>query len=160
MEYDDLEPSMLQSEDQNNPPYQSQPAQIQEQQSYPEYQYQDYQQYEPTGISSDTITEISEQVVSEKLSAMQDKLEKAINFRNIAETKLSSLDERLRRIEQILDRLQLSILQKVGEYVADVKDIKKEFVETQKSLKKLSPGLRKSSFKEGKGKVKKGGEVP
>jgi UDP-glucose 4-epimerase len=48
------------------------------------------------------------------------------------------IDERLSRIEKIIDRLQLSILQRVGEYVTNVEDIKKELVETQKSFKSLS----------------------
>lgn len=96
--------------------------------------YPSYQPYQEM-MSSDIITEISEQVVNEKLSNVQDKLEKALDFRTVAETKLNALDERLKRIEKILDRLQLSILQKVGEYVTDVKDIKKELEENRKSFK-------------------------
>ncbi|MFH1425138.1 MAG: hypothetical protein ABIG28_00195 [archaeon] len=119
--------------------------QMQEPQSYEEgYNfggaYNGYESYQPyqESMSSDVITEISEQVVSEKLSGVQEKLEKAINFKNTAESKLSGLDERLKRIEQIIDRLQLSLLKKVGDYVTDVSDIKREMIETQRSLKKLS----------------------
>jgi hypothetical protein len=120
--------------------------------------YQQYQPYQEV-MSSDVITEISEQVVTEKLSVMQDKLEKALDFRSVAETRISSLNERLRRIEQILDRLQLSILQKVGDYINDVRDIKHELLETQKSFKAIAPSLRKSS-KIGKSKSKSFGIVP
>jgi hypothetical protein len=109
-------------------------------------QYQPYQE----AMSSDIITEISEQVVTEKLSAMQDKLEKALDFRTVADTKITSLNERLRRIEQILDRLQLSILQKVGDYTNDVRDIKHELLETQKSFKALAPGMKRSKSMKGK----------
>ena len=109
-------------------------------QGYPSYstseQYQPYQE----AISSDVITEISEQVVSEKLAGVEEKLTKILNFKTVSEAKISALDERLKRIEQILDRLQLSILQKVGEYVNDVKDLKREVVETQISFTKLSGG--------------------
>jgi len=98
--------------------------------------FQSYPTYE-AGTSSDVMAEITEQVVSEKLSFIQDKLERAINFRTIAETKLNSIDERLHRIERIIDRLQLSLLQKVGEFVGDVKDTKRELAENRKSFKAL-----------------------
>ena len=76
-------------------------------------------------------------------------MEKSISFRTVAEAKLVNLDDRLRRIEQILDRLQLSLLQKMGNYVNDVSDIRIEMEETQKSFKKLLPELKRV-FPEGK----------
>jgi len=107
--------------------------------AYPEYQpYQD-------AMSSDVIKEIAEQVVGERLAVVQDKMEEAIRFKVPAETKLKNLDERLRKIEQVLDKMQLSILHKVGEYVTDVKDIKHELEETQKSFKSLLPHHHKKA---------------
>jgi hypothetical protein len=101
--------------------------------------YSGYPAYQPyqEAMSSDMITEISDQVVSERLSYLQDKMEKALNFRTVAEAKISVLDERLKRIEKVLDKLQLAILQKVGEYVTDVGDIKKEMEESRKSFNAL-----------------------
>lgn len=106
------------------------------QETYPQQSYD--QQYQYPQLSTDTITEIAEQVVSEKLAKMHDMLEKTIDFKTTAESKLSHLSERLQRIEKIIDTLQLSILQKVGEYTTDVSDLKKELVETQKSFKAIS----------------------
>jgi hypothetical protein len=103
----------------------------------------EYQPYEG-GMSSDIINEIAEQVVNERLAGLQDKLEKAIDFRTVAVAKMESLGERVARIEQIIDRLQLSVLQKFGEYINDVDDVKKELGETQKSFKALLPGMKKS----------------
>jgi hypothetical protein len=175
-----MQPSMLVKGDQYQDgkeiptEYSAAPSSGQDQGSYPQgmetsqvggpgdaYAQDVYQQYQPyqEAMSSDVITEISEQVVSEKLSAMQDKLEKALDFRTIAETKISSLNERLRRIEQILDRLQLSILQKVGDYVNDVKDIKNELIETQRTFGKVVPGMKRVP-KEGSGKGRSKGVVP
>jgi hypothetical protein len=109
------------------------------QQPYQDQQY-DYQQYSAAPpISSDTITEIAEQVVSEKLSGIRNLLEKTTDIKSTADAKLSHLDERLQRIEKIIDRLQLSILQKVGNQMTSVSDLKKELQETQKSFKALSP---------------------
>jgi hypothetical protein len=119
----------------------------QQQYAQPEYpqqeaEPQDYSPYYSGGISSDMISEISEQVVAEKLSAMRNALEEALEFRNLAESRITYLDERLKRMEKIIDRLQLSILQKVGDYLTNVEDIKKELAETQKSFKSM---LLKSS---------------
>ncbi len=118
-------------------PAQAQPAQG----AYPSYpEYQQYPQYQPAqgGISPDTITEISEQVVSEKLSPLRKDIEKVIDLKTTMESKLEYLDERLKRIEKIIDRLNLSIMQKVGDYMTNIDDIKKEIVETQKSFKAMA----------------------
>ncbi|MFH1425803.1 MAG: hypothetical protein ABIG28_03710 [archaeon] len=122
--------------------------------AYPEYQ--PYQE----AMSSDVIKEISEQVVGERLAVVQDKMEEAIRFKVPAETKLKNLDERLRKIEQVLDKMQLAILHKVGEYVTDVKDIKHELEETQKSFKSLLPHHHKKAHGEHHAKkhVKKKGK--
>jgi hypothetical protein len=109
--------------------------------NYPESRggYPQYQPYQEA-ISSDIITEISEQVVSERLSVLQDKMEKAIDMKNVFEARISNMGDRLERMEKIIDKLQLSILQKVGEYITDVRDVKQELEETQKSF---SAGHRK-----------------
>lgn len=125
------------------PPVMEQPSQYQDfEQAYPQQQYPqsyDYQQYSyPSSVSSDTITEIAEQVVSEKLSKIKTQLEKTIDVKSTAEAKLSHLEERLQRIEKIIDELQLSILQKVGEQMTSVSDLKKELFETQKSFNTIS----------------------
>lgn len=104
---------------------------------YPQAQTQQYPSYQPTGISPDTITEIAEQVIQERLADTRERLKQLASFKNATEAKMDYLDERLKRIEKIIDRLQLSILQKVGEYSTSSQDIKKELVETQKSFKSL-----------------------
>jgi len=99
--------------------------------------YPEYQQYQE-GMSSDVITEIAEQVVGEKMAQMRESLERTLDFRTVAEAKIEGLNERLRRMEKIIDKLQLSILEKVGEYLGDAKSLKKELLETQKSFKAVS----------------------
>lgn len=120
------------------------PEQSQEQQPYSAESYPmqsqgygyNYQYQAP--LSSDTITEIAEQVVSEKLAKIRTHLEKTIDLKNMTEANLSHLDERLQRIEKIIDQLQLNILQKIGEHVINVSDLKKELIETQKSFKSVA----------------------
>lgn len=106
----------------------------------PESQVQNFQQqnYEYSqGLSSDTIMEISEQIVSEKLSDVRKKLEKMSNFKTELETKTEAIEDRLKRIEKIIDTLQASVLRKVGDYVTNVEDIKTELIETQKTFAKV-----------------------
>jgi len=101
--------------------------------------YPSYQSY-GDAMSSDVISEVAEQVVSEKMASMHDMVERAVDFRTIAEARIGSLDNRLKRIEKILDVLQVSLLQKVGEYVNDVSDLKREMIENQKSMHAISKG--------------------
>lgn len=108
---------------------------------YPQYEYQ------TPGISSDTITEISEQVVSERLNEIRKHIEKVIDFKTTTESKIESVEERLKRIEKIIDTLQSSVLKKVGDYVTNIEDIKKELIETQKTFTKLVPGMRTHAHK-------------
>jgi len=89
------------------------------------------------GPSADAITEVVEQIVAERIGKVSQELARSIENRQIIETKLEYVDERLKKIEKIIDRLQLSILQKVGEYMTNVEDLKTEVVETQKSFKTL-----------------------
>jgi DNA-binding transcriptional MerR regulator len=132
--------------------YQYPAEQYPQQAQYPAEQYpqQQYQQPIQGGISPDTISEISEQVVSEKLSPLRKELEKVIDMKTTVDSKMEYLDERLKRIEKIIDRLQLSILQKVGDYMTNIDDIKKEVVETQKSFKSMLPSSEKAEKKEKK----------
>jgi chromosome segregation ATPase len=126
------------------------PGGVQEQQDYQQYGYQDPnqvqsyqdqayngQQYSSYSPSTDTITEISEQVVSEKLSRIKGDIEKLLDLKSTIDTKIDFLDQRLKRIEATIDKLQLAILQKVGEYVNNVQDLKTNLDETQKSFKSL-----------------------
>lgn len=133
----ELEMSMI---NQQAPQNQTQDYSYQNQSAYQgqDYQYQDPSQQgapQQYGLSSDTMSEIAEDVVADKLFTIKKELDKIIDFRNTVQAKMEYLDERLKRIEKVIDRLQLSVLQKVGEYVASTEDIKKELEEMQKTFK-------------------------
>jgi DNA-binding transcriptional MerR regulator len=152
-----MQQSMMQSEPQEQAQIQdySQDPYLGEGTGYEGEGYSNYN-YTSSAISLDTITEISEQIVSERLVEIRKKLEHVINFKTTFEAKSESIEERIERIERIIDSLQSSILKKVGDYVTNVNDIKKELVETQKSFSKLAPGFKTpSSRHHGKKKAKK-----
>ncbi|MEK6811007.1 MAG: hypothetical protein AABX96_00700 [Nanoarchaeota archaeon] len=100
-------------------------------------QNQGYDSGQSSALSSDTIMEISEQIVSEKLTDVRKKMEKMSLFKTEFETKTEAMEERLKRIEKIIDTLQSSVLRKVGDYVTNVEDLKHEMIETQKTFAKV-----------------------
>ena len=156
----DMQPSIMSSE---YPQQQETAPQTYQQEQYPSAQqdyyqqypqdaqgaqgYGSYDQYASAGLSPDTITEIAEQTIAERFAPLKDQLEKAIDFRNTISTKIESLSERLIRIEKIMDRLQLSILQKVGDYVTNVEDIKRELIETQKTFSSIASRRKTTEHK-------------
>lgn len=135
----DFQDSQQQQEEPVPSPNQPYMPQIQE---YPQQQYDQYpqynSQYSAPAPSSDVMTEVAEQVVAEKLSEVRKHLEKVIDLKTTFETKLDSVDDRLKRIEKVIDTLQSSVLRKVGDYVTNVQDLKTELIETQKTFAKLT----------------------
>ena len=76
---------------------------------------QDY--YAPqAGVDTETISEIAEQVVTEKLNEFKKKTGDLVSFRNTTEDKVNDIDDRLKRIEATIDKLQQAIVGKIGEF--------------------------------------------
>lgn len=114
-------------------------GQEQVQQQYYQYpQEQQYEYYQPQqqGISADTVTEIAEQVISEKFLKVKKQLDSILELKSVSESKISSIDERLKRIEMIIEKLQIVILEKVGGYGGAIQDIKNEMEMMQESFSK------------------------
>lgn len=147
-ELSEMRPSLLASQEQEEASQKQEyirapePAFTIPQSQYPDYS-QPYQQYSgdysyAPSVSPDTITEIAEQALAEGISPLKDHVNKLIDAKNTLSIKLEHLSSRLERIEKIIDRLQLSVLQKVGEYVNNVDEIKRELIETQKTFKAVA----------------------
>jgi len=106
---------------------------------YPQESYeQDYGSY---GGGTDTMIEIAEQVFAEKMRKIQKQLEDLNEFKTLAETKLDNATNRLKRIENTIDKLQIAILEKVGSYGRGLDSIKKEMSMMQDSFSKTLPAL-------------------
>ncbi|MFH1248870.1 MAG: hypothetical protein V1660_01855 [archaeon] len=102
----------------------------QPQPAYPQYNYGQPQQYQQTvssqGIDVETIEEISEEIVNEKISDIRNKIENMAEFRHSMETRMEDIDERVKRMEINIDRLQAALIGKVGEYSKNIKDLGSE----------------------------------
>jgi hypothetical protein len=113
------------------------PQEEQAQEAQTQTNYEGYNAYQPISISPDTMSEVAEQVIAEKLSPIARSVDKLLDSRTSLEAQMKYIEDRLKRLEKIIDSLQLSLLQKVGEYVNNVSDIKTELVETQKTFKAM-----------------------
>lgn len=132
-----MQPSMMQGQ-----APEPQAPQAQEQGVYQDYGQAGYDPYAYSGgggggVSADTIADIAEQAVAERLSKIRETMEDVLDFKTTTEAKLTDLTERIKKIEAVIDRLQLSILQKIGEHMQDTTDVKKELQETQKTFKSV-----------------------
>ena len=111
-------------------------------QQYPQYQeYAPQEGYQypvaPGVLDTDTMIEVSEQVFMEKNKPLQKKLDEMNEFRALAQTRLENVLERLRKIEAIIDRLQSSVLEKVGGYGHGLETVRKEMSMMQDSFSKM-----------------------
>jgi len=126
----------------------------QEQQYSPQEYYPQQQNYEqsyspPSGLDSSTVIEISEKVFSEKTQKMQKQLKEISEFKVLAESSINSISERLKRIENMIDKLQVAILEKVGSYGRGLENVQKEMQMMQDSFGKVvNPLMDRKSRKE------------
>jgi len=134
------------------------PAETTPEYIYPTPQtYSEYQEYQPYSESSaETITEIAEQVAEDKVAQIKKEISNLATLKMTTERKIKDIDERLKRIEQIIDKLQATIIGKIGLYGENIEDIKKEMEMMQDSFSKALPNLfaKKSKIKKKTGKRK------
>ncbi len=121
-----------------------------QQEYYPQYNYDEYSPQSGGATNTDTMIEIAEQVFSEKTKAMQKQIDMLNEFATLAETKIESNNERLKRIEKIIDNLQIKIIEKVGSYGDNVESVKKEMSMMQESFSKILPELAEAKKHEHK----------
>ncbi len=101
-----------------------------------QYSQGGYDNYSQTGSNVDTIMEISEQVFLEKIKDIQKKVAKLDESKKLTQVKIENTEERLKRIESTIDKLQSAILGKIGEYGNNLQGIKKELGMMQESFGK------------------------
>jgi hypothetical protein len=122
----------------------------QDQYGYQQEYYQDYPQdqqyYAYTGATdTGTLIEIAEQVFSDKIKKIEKQVEALNEFKVLTDTRLATTEERLKRIEAMIDKLQISILEKIGSYGQNLDSIKKEMSMMQDSFAKVvNPVLDKT----------------
>jgi len=104
-------------------------------QGYSDYDYPEYQPSQTTDI--ETINDISSQIVEEKTKDFKKELASSTRFKKETEDKIKELNNRLTKIETILEELQIAIIRKIGDYGEDIKNLSKEMKATQNSFSKI-----------------------
>jgi len=99
---------------------------------------QAYSEYQPRPeIDLDTINEICEQTVEEKTDKLKKEISSFTKFKEDIDFDVQKMNERLTRIENSFNELQMAILRKIGSYGDDIKNISKEMYATQESFSKM-----------------------
>jgi hypothetical protein len=117
------------------------PGQYDYSEQYPEYGQYDY------GSDTETVSDIAEQIVSEKLEKIRQQINEMIDFKTRAQGKIKNIDKRLTKIEGKIDKLQDSIIGRIGKYGQDISDLKDEMIATQESFSKVVNPISKNMEK-------------
>lgn len=100
----------------------------------------------------DSIIEISEQVFAEKMKPLMKQITELSEIKTLLMTKMANIEERLRRMEKVFDQMQISIIEKVGNYGKGLDLLKKELEMVEDSFSKV---VDKATDKTHKTKSKK-----
>jgi len=106
-------------------------------------QQEEFESYQNQGFDTDTIIEVSEQVFMEKIQKIQKQVEEISEFKTLSEARIENLQERTKKIESLMDRLQIAILEKIASYGDNLEGIKKEMSMMQDSFGKMIPRYEK-----------------
>jgi hypothetical protein len=83
------------------------------------------------------------------MKSVQGELNNFNEFKNLNQVRIENLNERLKRMEIVFDKLQLAILEKIGSYGQNLESIKKEMSMMQDSFSKvIEPVLDKTEKKQ------------
>jgi len=93
------------------------------------------------GMDANVLIEISEQVFSEKIKPIQKDLDTLNESKVMNQIRLENLNDRLKRMETMFDKLQITILEKIGSYGQNLDSIKKEMEMVQNSFTKIADPL-------------------
>lgn len=122
-------PQMAQQQDQQYAPYTQTPQAYGDQQGY-------YYPEQPQ-MNIETISEIVDRLLLEKLKEMNTKIRTINDFKLKAEEDLKDLKERLGRIESTIENLQRAVIGKVGEFGESTQLIHKDLENLHGTVSKL-----------------------
>jgi chaperonin cofactor prefoldin len=121
--------------------YSQAPQEYQEPEGEQYYDDQSYQAQPQGAFDLNTINDIAEQVVLEKTKKMNTQLNSLKEFKSLIEAQVDRLERSTKHIEKIINNLQSSIIQKIGDYGEGIGEIKSEMSMMQDSFGKVLPEL-------------------
>jgi len=103
------------------------------------YPYE-YEAEATAAVDTEAIEEIAEEIVSEKWEEARAKISSIIEWREYMENRLKNMDDRMRRIESALDKMQAAVLGEVDKYGQTIKGLGAEVRSLEGAFSKiLSP---------------------
>jgi len=102
-------------------------------QAYPQEAYYPGQ----AAITPDTVTEIAEQIVSEKFREFKEKVGDISTFKTNIEERIKDLGDRLKRIEDSIDKLQQAVIGKIGEFGETASHVHQDLDNLHNTVSKL-----------------------
>jgi len=103
---------------------------------YPKTEMQ-YAYAAPSGIDAEAIEEIAEEIASEKIKEFKSQVGDIAEFKQDTEANMATMNERIKRIETSMDKLQAALLGKVSEYGKDIKDLGSEMRALEGAFSKI-----------------------
>jgi len=95
------------------------------------------------GTSPDTMIELATQVFSEKIRKTSKVVDELTEFKTLAQVKLDNMEERLKRMEKIIDTVQIKILEKVGSFASEMQKTQKELNMVESTVGKMNKSKAK-----------------
>jgi len=97
-----------------------------------------YEEYAPQQTSDiETINDIAEQIVEEKNAELKKQISSFTDFKDSLSLEVEKINERITRMENVFNELQVAILKKIGGYGESLQNIEKEMHLTQNSFSKV-----------------------
>jgi len=142
-------PESMNQQTYQEPPVQQEP--VYNQGAYPADQYQQQPGYDTTqgtyyqqAIDLETVRDISRQETDEALKKVREQLNSLEKMKSEMKFEMQDIENRLIRVESVIDEIQSAIIKKIGEYGTAISNISQEVRATQNSFSKiLNPVLDK-----------------
>ncbi len=109
-----------------------------EQYAYAQQQYpQEQQAYYQQAIDLETVRDIARQETDEALKKIKEQISSFEKIKTELSYEIQSMDNRLTKVESIINELQSAILKRMGEYGSAISGISQEVRATQNSFAKI-----------------------
>ena len=108
-------------------------------QQYQQVQEPQYYSEQPQqqNVDIELVEEISEEIVNEKFTELNAKIGDIPAFKQSVEKRIDDVEDRLKRIEANLDKIQIALLGKIREYGDNVKTLSSEIQTVENSFSKI-----------------------
>ncbi len=137
-ENEELQPSIMQNQQYSQEQPQQEQVQYAPEQGQYQQQYQDYNQnYYSQAVDVETVRDIAKQESEEATKKIRQEVEALSKLKTDLKFEIQNLDNRLNKVESIMQELQSAIIRKMGDYGEAIQGISEEIKATQGAFSKM-----------------------